>query len=87
MWDTRATRTCDTLEWFPTKTTMPLATSNDLILAGIQDILTALQNPTAHSPIAPLTDSHHELLLQMTSILTAVAKPEPEPSAPTAIHL
>ena len=73
LWDTRATRICDTLTWFPTKTTMPLASSNDLILAGIQDILHALRHPSPGSPLAPLTDSHHEALVQLTSILTSVA--------------
>jgi hypothetical protein len=31
VWETRATRLCDTLSWFLTKTTMPLASSTDLI--------------------------------------------------------
>ena len=75
MWDTRATRLCDTLTWFPTKTTMPLANSNDLILAGIADIVRALQNPSSGSPLAPLTDSQHDALTQLTSILTNVASP------------
>ena len=38
LWETQATRICDTLTSFPTNTTMPLASSNDLSLAGIQDI-------------------------------------------------
>jgi hypothetical protein len=61
-----------TLTWFPTKTTMPLASSNDLILAGVHDILQALKNPSPGSPLAPLTDSHDEALIQLSSILTSV---------------
>ena len=61
---------------------MPLASSNDLILAGIHDILQALQNPSPGSPLAPLTDSLHETLVQLTTILTNVASPE-TPIAPT----
>ena len=66
MWDTRAVRICDTLVWFPTKVRMPLASSTDLILAGIQDIVHALKNPSANSPLPPLTDSHHDALLQQS---------------------
>jgi len=80
LWETRATRICDTLTWFPTKTTMPLASSNDLILAGIQDILHALQHPSAGSPLAPLTDSHHAALMQLTSILSTIAAPPDAPA-------
>jgi hypothetical protein len=75
LWDTRATRVCDTLTWFPTKVTMPLASSNDLILAGVHNIVHALQHPSPGSPLAPLTDSHHEALLQLTTILTSLARP------------
>lgn len=76
LWDTRATRICDTLTWFPTKVAMPLSSSNDLILAGIQDIMHALQNPSPKSPIAPpLTDSHHDTLFQLTTILTSIVQP------------
>jgi hypothetical protein len=76
-WDTRAERICDTLSWFPTKVTMPIASSNDLILAGIQDIVSALQNPSPGSALAPLTDSHVEALLTLTEILTGVARATP----------
>ena len=84
LWDTRATRLCDTLSWFPTKTTMPLASSNDLILAGIQDIVQALRAPSPGSPLAPLTDSHHAALRQLTDILSALAQPATrDPHSPT----
>ena len=91
IWETRAVRICDTLSWFPTKVTMPLASSNDLILAGIKDILAALANPSANSPLAPLTDSHTEALRTITTLLTNLAtKPPtlnptttPEPTMPT----
>ena len=79
LWDTRATRICDTLTWFPTKVAMPLALSNDLILAGIQDIIQALRNPSPKSPIAQLTDSHHDALSQLTTILTSIVQP-PKPN-------
>ncbi len=48
---------CNMLMWLPTKVPMPTASSIDLVLARIQDIATALQNPSANSLLAPLTDS------------------------------
>ncbi|KAI2502232.1 hypothetical protein MHU86_12204 [Fragilaria crotonensis] len=54
---------------------MPIASSNDLILAGIGDIIQALRNPSPGSTLAPLTDSLHEALLQLTRVLTTVASP------------
>ena len=88
MWDTRATRLCDTLTWFPTKTPMPLASSNDLILAGIKDIVTALHNPTAGSPFPPLADSHHKALTELTSLLTGILPApatESQPDSPLRV--
>jgi hypothetical protein len=58
---------------------MPLASSNDLILAGIKDILAALTNPSANSPLLPLTNSHTEAMQTISSLLTGLAsKPQPE---------
>jgi hypothetical protein len=48
--------------------------------------------PPPGSPLAPLTDSHHNALIQVTTILTTVASPPtpqpnqpPEPSPPTPL--
>jgi hypothetical protein len=38
----RAKHICETISWFPKKISMPIVSSNDLILAGIQDIVDAL---------------------------------------------
>ena len=75
IWDSRATRICDTVSWFPTKVTMPLASSTDLIVAGIKDIHHALLHPSPGSPLAPLTDSHTKALRQLTEVLTSIAAP------------
>jgi hypothetical protein len=37
---------------------MPLASSTNLILAGINNIINVLNNPSPGSPSAPLSDSH-----------------------------
>jgi hypothetical protein len=79
MCETRATRISDTLSWFPTKVTMPLASSTDLILAALHDITNALQNPSPGSPLAPVTDSHVAALKTMTDVLTGLC-----PDAPIA---
>ncbi|KAI2508552.1 hypothetical protein MHU86_5844 [Fragilaria crotonensis] len=77
LWESRATRICDTLSWFPSKLTMPLSSSNNLILlaGGVQDIVHALRHPSPASPLAPLTDSDHQALTQLTSILTSLVAP------------
>jgi hypothetical protein len=58
---------------------MPLASSKDLILDGIEDILNALHHPSAASPLAPLTDSHTTALHQLTTILTGLSTSTPTP--------
>jgi hypothetical protein len=81
MWDTRRERICDTVSWFPTKVTMPLASSTDLVLAGIQDIVHALTYPSHNSPLALRTDSQVQALLDLTTLLTNIVAPA-SPSAP-----
>ena len=77
--DTRSIRICDTLSWFPTKkVSMPIASSNDLIFADVQDILEALRNPTPGSPIDPITDSHVKTLKLLSELITGlIATPKP----------
>jgi hypothetical protein len=67
-WDSRATRICDTITWLPTKITMPLATTADLILAGIMDIQQALQHAPSGLHVPP---SHVAALKQLIDILMA----------------
>jgi hypothetical protein len=85
VWTTRATRICDTLSWFPTKGPMPIASSNDLILAGIHDIVDALEHPSSGSPLAPLATSHVAALRQLTEVLTGVTTPAPIAAQPTIV--
>jgi hypothetical protein len=70
MLDTRAERISDTVSWFPTKVTMPLASSNDLILAALTDITNALQHPSPAASLAPLAESHVTALQNLTELLT-----------------
>jgi len=75
---TRAARICDTITWFPTHVRMPAASSTDYILAGIADIVHALQSPTANAPFAPLSDSHTKALTLLMDILHAHVTTDPE---------
>jgi hypothetical protein len=77
--ETRAIRVCDTLSWLPAKVTMPSSSSNDLILAGVQDILEALRNPSPRSPLDPLTDSHVTTLKILSELITGLL-PVPKPA-------
>jgi hypothetical protein len=53
IWDTQQTRITDTLSWFPSKVTVPLASSTDLVIAGINNIIQALTHPSTNSPLSP----------------------------------
>jgi hypothetical protein len=76
--DTRRKRIRDTLEWFSMHVTMPLASSIDLVVAGTRDIIQALNNPSASSPLAPLTDSETQTLRTLATVLT---NRQPTPAA------
>ena len=83
MWDTRTERISDgSIAWFPTHVTMPLASTTDIITAGIHDIIDALKNPSPGSPLAPLTDSHVAALKQVTETLTATITQDPDATVP-----
>ena len=80
-------RSCDTFSWFSAKVTIPIASSNDLILGGIQDILEAFRNPTPGSTIDPLTNSHHLFTLKILSELITglITVPKPPLIIPASI--
>jgi hypothetical protein len=73
--DTRRKQITDTLSWFPTKVTMPLASSTDLVITGIHDIVHALTNPSNNSPLAPRTDSEVQALRDLTTLLSNILSP------------
>ena len=80
--------TCNTLSWLLTKVTMPIASSNDLILTGIQDILEALRHPTPGSPIDTLTDSNLAILKILSELIAGlipIPKPLINPSEPVPV--
>jgi hypothetical protein len=82
IWDTRRKRITDTLSWFPTKVTMPNASSTDLVIAGIYDIVHALTNPSnKNSAFAPQMESKVQALRDITTLLSNIAAP-PKPAPP-----
>jgi hypothetical protein len=52
--------------------------------AAAQDLIFALQNPHAASPLSPITDEHQAALHQLATIFSSVA-PSPPP-APRVEH-
>ena len=87
IWATRQERICDTLSWFPSnRITMPLATSADLIAAGIADIADALKNPTPDASLIKLPPSHVAALKNLADVLTGepteIAPPFPTTTIP-----
>jgi len=75
--DTRAQCICDTLTWLPHHVPMPNATSDDYIIAGLQDIATALRYPAPSSPLAPIAASQVDTLEQLMRILHGTTKADP----------
>ena len=82
LWDSRSTRICDTITWFPTKIVMPLASTADLVLAGITDIQQALLKPPPGFHLPP---THVSALKQLTEVLTAIPLSSPEHIAPLRV--
>ena len=72
IWETHALRVCDTIQWFPSKVSMPTLSSTNIILASLQDIVTALQHPCPGSPLAPRTDSQTAAIQQLVETLTTI---------------
>jgi hypothetical protein len=77
IWETQSKRIADTLAWFPTRVKMPTISSIDLVLAAAKDLITALQNPSPGSPLAPTTDSQTAALKQLADIFKTVPSIHP----------
>ena len=70
---------------------MPLASASDLILAGVNDIVQALNDPTPGAVLAALNDGHVTALRQLTELLTGIlpsgnnASATPTPAPPLRV--
>jgi hypothetical protein len=56
---------------------IPTLSSLDLVLAAANDLIKALQNPSAGSPLAPTTDSQAAALKQLADIFQDCTKHSP----------
>jgi hypothetical protein len=77
--ESRSTRICDTVSWFPHHLGMPLASNADLIRASLADIAQAVKQPAAPASLAPLFPNQVEALAQLTELFG----PEPSPQTAT----
>jgi len=88
IWETKAERITDTLEWFPHHVCMPTVSPLDIISAATQDILKALQSPPTNSPLHPLSDSESEALKNLADLLHKKTAPLDTASPPaTALRV
>jgi len=72
--ETRAERICDTISWFPTQVKMPTPSTDDLILASLLDIHSAITHPAPTSPVSVLADTHAEELTTIANILSNIVQ-------------
>jgi hypothetical protein len=84
VWITKTTaeRTADTVVWFPAKVKMPALSSVDTATSAAQELITALQNPSAASPIAPISTIQQEALKQLAQIFSTLTMTEPTTAVP-----
>ena len=59
---------------------MPLSSSTDIIKAAANDIIQALENPSAQSPLAPITDSESAATKTLASIIYQRCPPTDTPT-------
>ena len=76
-WETRRERETDTLTWFPHQLTMPTPSALDRISASINDLATALGNPTPNSPLPPLETSQVAALKELVRLFSTQQEAEP----------
>ena len=72
MRDTQGERITDTLSWFPQHIPLPTATSTEIIVASLQDVVQELQAPTAPNAILQLDNNKRAELIDITNRLTNI---------------
>jgi hypothetical protein len=68
MWDTRATRICDTITWMPTRPTMPSPSMYKVIEEHLREIIHLLRKPMSNPHLQPLPESHLHAIETLASI-------------------
>ena len=72
MRETQSERITDTLTWFPKHVPLPTATSTELIVAGLQDVVEELQNPTVPNAIINVDNNKRNTLKKISNMLTTL---------------
>ena len=72
MRDTQGERITDTLSWFPQHIPLPTATSTEIIVAGLQDVVQELQTPTAPNSIVQMDNNKRAELLSISNRLNKI---------------
>jgi hypothetical protein len=82
--DTCAERIVDTLTWLPTQVRMPTLSTNDLLLAAANDIVSALRTPSGPTLQPSETAAQRVALLTLSTIFAdCAAGIAPDTTAPT----
>ena len=79
---TRSERITDTVEFFPTKYTVPTITANDIITRAARNIVTALHD----TPVIQLHPQRQKALIELADIMTKYAKTIPPVNNPNVPH-
>ena len=85
MRETQAERITDTLTWFPKHVPLPTATSTELIVAGLQDVVEELQNPTVPNSIINIDNTKRKTLQKITTMLTNILLEGNDTTAPPRV--
>jgi hypothetical protein len=65
---TASERVSDTVEFFPVQTPMPRTSSADAAVRAAEELIAALKNPSAASPLAPIGTERLQALKQLSEI-------------------
>ena len=84
--DTRAIITSNQVQWFPTKVKMPAPSTEDIIIAKLNDIVHALRHPAESAPKLSDNIQTAEKLEAIPKTLQNITKPTTAPLQPIADH-
>jgi hypothetical protein len=75
MTDTKSERITDTISWYPTKTTLPTATSLEIVAASLQDVQHELLNQNPPNSICNINEKQITVLKEWTNTFQKIIDP------------
>ena len=75
MTETNAERITDTISWYPTTTTLPTASSLEIIAASLQDVQHELMNQRPKNSICSIDTQQKEVLRKLTTTFQQIIDP------------